>query len=169
MKALGAGAVLLAAFSLGLLLRRERQARLEALRSLAEALRMMSGELALRKPAMPELLNWMSKQSEGSAAEFFRRLSFSLSRLGEKSFASLWQECADLSLTELNASDKREFRQLGALLGRFELTRQLAGLESCALRMDERLRREEQRYQGERKLLLALPVSAGCLLVLLFW
>ena len=167
MKLLGAGIVLLAALGIGLLLRQERRRHLASLRELVEALRLMEGELGLRRAPMAELLTTVAEQSEPGAALFCRCLSLSLTRLGEQSFASLWRECVDRCLPELAEAERQELRQLGQILGRFELSRQLGGLESCRMRLQLRLEQEEARYLREKKLLLALPLSFACLLVLL--
>lgn len=167
MRALGALAVILGPLGMGLLLLRERRRRLAALRELEEALRLMAGELSLRRPALGELLVWLAGQSEGSAALFFRQLARSMPRLGEKSFFELWEEAATRSLPELNAADRRELSRAGRVLGRFELSQQLAGLESCRLRLAARREQGEARFGNDRRLLLALPAAAGCLLLIL--
>ena len=166
MRALGACAILFAAVSIGLLRLREKKRRLDCLRSLEEALRLMAGELSLRRPTMPELLCRMAEQSEGSAAGFFRCLALSMPRLGEKSFSALWTDAVRACFPELRREEENELRKVGHLLGRFELSQQLAGLESCRLRLRSRLERAEDAYQREKKLTLALPAAAGCLLIL---
>ena len=99
MKALGCILLLGASGWLGLAAVWGLKARVEQLRAFLGALEEMERELACRLSPMPELLGRLAR-TPGPVGEFFGLCAGGLERLGERSFAQLWDKAlgaADLA------------------------------------------------------------------------
>ncbi len=164
----GIGALLLmGAFLLsGVLSVRSRCARIRCLHELGEAFVWMAGELAGKKLPIPELIRSCSLMANGYARSFYLQLEQSLSQLGSRSFFELWKE-AVAQLPWLTEGERRELDIPGRELGRAELSRQLAALETAVRFLRTSYEHEESRFQNDRKLCLGLPAAAGVLLLIL--
>ena len=169
MRGIGAAAILLASLSGGLLAARQKRMRLRCLRDLSELLTCMAAELSGKRAPLPELIDTCRLYASGDARGFLENMKKNLPLLGEASFSGLWTDSAEQTLTRLREEEYREWIQLGRQLGRVELERQMASLESCRASLSMRLAREEQLYQNDRRLCLGLPAAAGALLLILLF
>ena len=108
----------------------------------------------------------LSERAGGQAGTFFTLLSASLEQLGQESFSRLWSRAAEAALGCLNLEEIEEISGLGLILGRCELGRQLAALDSCTAVLRTNLREAEGAYPGQRRLSLGLGGAAGALLII---
>lgn len=167
MRIIGAGIVFLSFIVMGILQTRDEAHRIRCLSDISNALTLLSAELQSRRPPMKDLLEWASLNSEGEAKSFFNCLTDNLSRLGEISFPSLWEEAAENSLRSLNPADLKDLESIGKILGRTELSAQIAALNSCERSLRIKLENDEIRYRERKKLNLGIPATLGALFCIL--
>lgn len=161
-------ALIIAALVLGALsYLKQRRERMRLLEQLSAALNMAAGELSLRALPLPRLFELLSGRAQGAAAEFFAALCDGMDRLGEENFSTLWDKAAREKLPELMPEEREELKRLGAVLGRYELERQLEALRACAAVFDGALCRARRDYPDRRRLTLGLSACAGVLLIIL--
>lgn len=163
------GAVLIiAALSLGAInYLKQRRERMKLLEQLSAALNTAAGELSLRALPLPRLFELLASRTQGAAETFFSALCDDMDRLGDEDFFTLWERDTREMLPGLMPDELEELSRLGAVLGRYELERQLEGLRACAAAFDEALHRARQDYPDRRRLALGLSACAGLLLIII--
>lgn len=166
-KMLGAALIVAALLAGALSYLKQRRERMKLLEELSAALNTAAGELSLRSLPLPRLFECLSGRTQGAAAEFFSSLCGGMDRLGEEEFSTLWDRAADEKLPGLSTAEREELKRLGAVLGRYELERQLEALRLCADSLDAALGRARQDYPNLRRLSLGLSACAGFLLIIL--
>ena len=166
MRSVGAALILLASLALGLGFAREKKRRLTALRELCAALELLAAELEARGEPLPRICERLGGCAPGGAGAFFRRVSESLPFLGERSFSALWTESLEQSYLFLKPQERQELQQLGSLLGRYELSRQLAGIRRCQALLELERDSAQAGTAQEQKLGIGLSLAAGLLLTL---
>lgn len=161
-------ALIIAALSLGALsyLKQHRE-RMRLLEQLSAALDMAVGELSLRALPLPRLFELLSGRTQGAAAEFFSALCEGMDRLGDENFSTLWDEAATGKLPGLMPEEREELMRLGAVLGRYELERQLEALHACSAVLGDALCRTRRDYPERRRLALGMSACAGALMIIL--
>lgn len=166
MKALGCILLLGASGWLGLAAVWGLKARVEQLRAFLGALEEMERELACRLAPMPELLGRLAR-TPGPVGEFFGLCAGGLERLGERSFAQLWDKAlgaADLSLGE---DDLQALLELGGSLGRYDCASQCAAIGQARVRLESRLEAAEERRDRLSRVYGALSLATGTFLIIL--
>lgn len=166
-KLLGALLITAALVLTALVYLKQRRERIRLLEELAAALSAAAGELSLRALPLQRLFELLSTRAKGPAEEFFAVLFKRMDRLGEEDFFTLWEKTAVEKLPGLTPAEREEFSRLGAVLGRYELERQLEALSACAAAFDEAARRARQDYPDRRRLTLGLSACAGALLIII--
>ena len=137
MKGLGLMLILLAGVLLGLERLRPIKRRLDRLDSFCRAMERLRGELGSRPAPMQELCRYLGEAGLGEASQFFGCLAGELDRLNTCSFRELWQNCLRRTLGEGETEEYRELENLGTILGRYELDKQLEALRACENRLWE--------------------------------
>lgn len=163
----GAGLIFTALAFGALIYLKARRQRIELLSLLSAALDTAAGELSLRSLPLTRLFELLAKRSDGMAAEFFKALCTGMDRLSEEDFFTLWTNAAEEHLTALNTAEREEIARLGAVLGRYELPRQLEAIRGCRTAVDNALLQARQDYPTRRRLALGLSASAGALLIII--
>lgn len=141
-----------------------RQAGL--LRRLIHGLQEMEWELKYRMTELPELCRIAGDASGGVLKELFRTLAEKLDR----------QEVTDISgcvngllmQQELPRRVRRNIRQLGASLGRYDLEGQLQGLEAVRRQCRKDLQELEDNSRERLRSYQTLALCAGAALAILF-
>lgn len=148
---------------------RLRSERLEAelLRSFCAMLEQLRGMLSSEASPMPELLTRLARCSEGRAAAFLGVLSDSMEQLGEKSFLELWESALCISCAALCPEAVKALKELGAVLGRYELDIQLDALSACHQTLRGKLDALRRELPGRKRLTYGLSLSASMLLGIL--
>lgn len=167
MRGIGAAAVMLASFGIGVLSVRQRQRHLLYLRELEAALLYLTAELEEKQSPLPELIKTGCIVSSGEAKLFFHDLYERLSGLGDKCFHELWEDTVRKHYAMLAEGERRELLALGRQLGRASLQRQLAACERCTHFLAAARESGESLYIRERRMRLALPAAMGGLLLIL--
>jgi len=141
--------------------REERQ-----LAILLKSLEYMSCELNYRQTPLPVLCRDAAQGERGTVPDFFRELAREL----EKGEAPDVQVCVYEVLQRLEppSSLRRQLRELGATLGRFDLPGQLRGLEAAIASTGEALRRIRDGAPERRRSWQTLGLCAGAALAILF-
>lgn len=161
-------ALIIAALIIGALCYlKQRRERMKLLEQLSAALNSAAGELSLRALPLPMLFGCLAGRTQGAAAEFFSALCDGMDRLGDENFFAVWDRTAKEKLPGLMPDEREELGRLGAVLGRYELERQLEALHACAAAFDAALLRARQDYPNLRRLALGLSACAGFLLIIL--
>ena len=163
----GAGLILAALAFGALVYLNTRRQRIELMAQLSAALDTAAGELSLRSLPLPRLFELLEKRSGGAAAEFFGALCTGMDRLSEEDFSTLWESAAEEHLGLLHSTEREEIDRLGAVLGRYELQRQLAAVRDCRAAMDRALSSARQDYPTQRRLALGLSATTGALLIII--
>ena len=141
--------------------REERQLDL-----LLKSLEYMSCELNYRQTPLPALCRDAVMGERGCVPEFFRELAREL----EKGEASDVQVCVYEVLQRLQPAPvlRKQLRELGVTLGRFDLPGQLRGLESVITSTGDALRRFRDGAPERRRSWQTLALCAGAALAILF-
>lgn len=167
LKWIGAAMILAGCGGWGCLLASGYQRQEKLLRRLAAILRSMRWELRYRLTAMPDLCRLASKDASGELRLLFQDLAREMDHHRQP-------DAERCMLSVLSRHDslppkiKRLLRQLGRILGRFDLEGQLEGLE-CVLRECETEQKDmKQDLQIRLKSSRTLALCAGVALVILF-
>lgn len=168
MKLIGAVLVIFACASVGLTRISYAKARIDLLASLSQALSLMKSELNFNLTPLPRLAVYMTAQSRGAVERFFSSLSAELDALGEREFSLLWAASADSELSALKKDELEEFKALGRVLGRAELSVQLSALERCMTSFEAVLADARAEYPQQRRLAIGLSAASGLMLVIMF-
>lgn len=166
MKALGCALLLAASGWFGLGAVWGLKARTDQLRAFLGALEEMERELACRLAPMPELLEELAR-TPGPVGEFFALCAGELDRLGERSFAQLWDKALDAADLSLDEEDLRPLLELGGSLGRYDCASQCAALGQARARLEIRLGLAEERRERMGRVYGALSLAAGTFLIIL--
>ena len=166
MKSMGAVLVLLGTWGMGVSLCRERKRREHLLRDLIQGLTLMLGELQTHASPLGELLYHVSGNA-GEASAFFLSVVRGMERLGDESFAEIWQREAEEKLSSLRPSWLDELRRLGVILGRVDLENEREALAACRNDLTTKLEAERAEALGLQRLRIGLWGCAGALLVIL--
>ena len=130
MKMLGMLLICTASLAAALSVMKSRRERIRSLQALGRMLELMEGELASTLCPIPDLVHSLEQKSTGAAKGFLSALSSRMERLGKESFARLWTDCLRESLS-LDRADLDALRQLGSILGQYDLDRQLEAIAQC--------------------------------------
>lgn len=162
-----AGAVLLMAgcggFGFSLAAAHRREAAM--LRRLIHGLQEMEWELKYRMTELPELCRIAADAAGGEVRDIFRELSGKLIRCEVTDIAASLNGI--LSCRELPRRVRRNIRQLGASLGRFDLEGQLQGLQAVRLQCREDLKALEENSIQRLRSYQTLALCAGAALAIL--
>ncbi|MDO4990946.1 MAG: stage III sporulation protein AB [Eubacteriales bacterium] len=140
-----------------------------SLRSAAQMLELIEGELDTSALPLSQLLETISPRLDGPALRFARLLREGLADLGKHSFAALWEGALGLCFPDLEPSALRELNELGAVLGRYELSRQTEALSRCRQSLRRREELASSALTGKRRLALGLAFTAAAMLgIILF-
>lgn len=137
------------------------------LSSLCLLLELMQGELEAKASPLPELFDYLEPYATAGSAHLVQQMKRKLPDLGNVTFSQIWESCVKESFSTMDKPLLRELLSLGAVLGRYDTTRQCEAIRTCLAavraRLEEAVKNRPQRY----KLLLGLPMTAGTLLILL--
>ena len=149
-------------FAMAAASRREEQ----ELKRLLAALEYMSCELSYRQTPLPELCRAAGENSRGMVRDFLTELARALDRQTEPDV----RFCIYAILERLGPPKllRRELNALGATLGRFDLPRQLRGLENAIQSAGETLRTIRDGAADRRRSWQTLGLCAGAALAILF-
>ena len=137
--------------------REERQ-----LRQLLGALEYLSCELSYRLTPLNALCRGAAENSSGTVRQFLTEVAAALER--QTSADAQACVCEVLVHLEVTPRLRKLFRELGATLGRFDLSGQLRGLESG----EEALRTLREGAADRRRSWQTLGLCAGAALAILF-
>lgn len=163
------GAALLLAgcggFGFSLTAAHRREERL--LRQLIKALQEMEWELKYRLTALPELCRIGADAAGGILGQIFREVAEQLERWETADVCASLNGC--VSTRELPRRVRRNLRQLGRSLGRFDLEGQLQGLQAvrqqCRADLQTMAQGSAQRLRSQQ----TLALCAGAALAILFF
>ena len=161
------GAVLLAAgcggfgFSLAAAHRRE----ISMLRKLIQALQEMEWELKYRMPVLSGLCKIAADTSGGMIREVFRELEEKLNNREVYDISACMN--AVMNQKDLPRSVRRNLKQLGSSLGRYDLEGQLQGLETIRRQCRKDLKKLEENSGQRLRNYQTLGLCAGAALVIL--
>ena len=169
MRGIGALLIVLASAALGLGFVRSRGRRLYALREICAGLELLSAELDKWTEPLPRTLERLGTVAPECAGTFFCLLAEKMTELGERRFAELWSECVEASFPDLKKQERQELCSLGGILGRYELSRQLEGIDRCRTRLALDRDRAAASFGQEQRLGLGLSLTSGVLLALVLF
>lgn len=157
-----AGAAAWLGFSASQRLRR----RVRALDELAEGLRLFEQELEFSAPELEEISARLGRAGKGAGGLLFTVFGGSLSQLGEKSAAQLWEQAVG-QLPELTLESRRLLCALGECLGRFESREQRECVSAVRERLEQLRERDADACREKCRVCHALALSGGAFLVVL--
>lgn len=130
------------------------------------ALEYMSCELSYRLTPLNALCRSAAEYSSGTVRQFLNGLASSL----ERQTAPDAQACVHEVLVHLETTPRlrKLFRELGATLGRFDLSGQLRGLEAAIRSTEEVLRAIRDGAADRRRSWQTLGLCAGAAMAILF-
>jgi stage III sporulation protein AB len=124
-------------------------------------------ELTTRLTPLPELFARLATDADEPFRTFAATLTRSMNRLGEVRFSELWVEAVDASNLGLLPDELAVLRDLGRVLGRYELDEQRAYLQYAEERISEFTLRAEHRRDADSKPRAAVAVACGVILTLI--
>lgn len=149
-------------FSLATAYRREAG----MLRRLINALQEMEWELKFRMTQLPELCRIAGDAAGGILREIFGEFALRLDRQEVMDISGCFN--AIISRRELPRSVRKNLKQLGAVLGRYDLEGQLQGLEMIRHQCRNDLKKLEENSVQRLRSYQTLALCAGAALVILF-
>lgn len=151
----------------GIVVIREKQMRIRALRELCCALELMQDELSMQRSSIPELCKLLGNRVSGMGAKLFTLLDAMIPYLKEEDFASIWKRAVMNCCGVLKEAEREELAQLGSYLGRYEIEDQVQAIRYCCAALQRSREEALQAFPAERKLCLGLSMSAGVLAAVL--
>ena len=142
------------------------KARVEQLRAFLGALEEMERELSCCLTPMPELLGRLGR-TPGPVGEFFTLCAGGLDRLGERSFAQLWDKALEAADLSLDGEDRQVLEELGGSLGRYDCASQCAAVGQARARLERRLEDAGERRDRLTRVYGALSLATGTFLIIL--
>ena len=163
------GALLLMGGGLWLGLERARTLvkRRQALDAWAQALALLEGELAFSLPAMPLLLERVSRRAEAPAREVLDTARGSLTQLGERSFPQLWSEALHREPGGLAPEELEQLDRLGELLSQRSWEDQRTAAEAVRQTLLARREQVAEALGREGKTYGTLGLALGTFLTIL--
>ena len=140
---------------------------IKLLRSLIHAVQEMTWELKFRMTALPELCMIGAEAAGGSVKALLADLAGRLQRNEVTDIAETMNRI--LGSHELPGRVRRNLRQLGSSLGRFDLEGQLQGLEAVRQQCRKDLRELESSAPQRIRNYQTLALCAGAALAILFF
>lgn len=163
---IGAGCIFLGCGSFGFAMAAaHRREEAELCRYLG-ALEYMSCELSYRLTPLNALCRGAAENSSGTVRQFLTEVAAALER--QTSADAQACVCEVLVHLEVTPRLRKLFRELGATLGRFDLSGQLRGLESAIRSGEEALRTLREGAADRRRSWQTLGLCAGAALAILF-
>lgn len=167
MKAMGVGIILSAVFFFSLTLTGRRKAEINCLDELCRGMELIRAELGTRLTPMPELLRILSDRCRGEAGAFFSALCKAMPLLEENEFSKLWNIAADTYLKPLHPEELNTVKKVGAVLGKYELSEQLAVTDACRRELAFAAEKLRASYPESRRLFFGISAAAGGFLIIL--
>ncbi len=167
MKAIGIEAIFSAFFFFSIILIRRKKAEIDCLSELVRGMELMRAELGTRLTPMPELMHMLGDRCNGTVGSFFSAVCSALPLLEENEFSRLWNMAAETYLNGLSKKELDTVKKAGTVLGRYELTEQLAVIDSCRAELKNQEDKLRAAYPESRRLALGLCAAAGSFLIIL--
>lgn len=163
---IGASCIIAGSGAFGLAMAAAHRRTERQLAILLKSLEYMSCELSYRQTPLPTLCRDAAMGEKGCIPDFFRELSKEL----EKGEAPDVQVCVweVLQRVDPEPSLRRHLRDLGAMLGRFDLPGQLRGLDAAIQSAGDALRCVRDGAEERRRSFQTLGLCAGAALAILF-
>ena len=166
MKYVGAGLLLLGCGCFGMTLTASCRREQALLRRLIHALQEMEWELKFRMTELPELCRTAGAAAGGTLRAVFEELARKLDAGDVTDIGGSLNSIVNTA--ELPRRVKRNLRQLGRSLGRFDLEGQLQGLQAVRLQCRRDLQAMEENSTERLRCCRTLALCAGAALVILF-
>ena len=148
---------------------RRCRSRIRSLHSSSQMLELMEGELNVSVLPLSQLMEAIMPRLSGPALRFAGLLREGIKDLGKQSFSDIWEAGLRVCFPELDAQELQELKELGAILGRYELTRQTEALSCCRQFLRQREEIATEALTGKRRLALGLAFTAAAMLgIILF-
>ncbi len=159
--------MMLSALWFGLELSRTQKDRLDLLYSVSKLTDFMRSELSGRPCGIDELCKKAAETNSGQTQRFLIAVCNKMKDLGDESFRGIWSNCCKEELQYLNSDELGIITALGDSLGSFELSSQLLAMENCSKELKNKYQKLKEEYPNNKKLCIALPCTASCMILLL--
>ena len=138
--------------------------RIRSLASLVLMLELMQGELQSASPTMEQILERLQLRLDGDARRFASAVCAEMGALGKRSFTEIWNMNLHTCVPELGEAERRELEDLGAVLGRYELSHQLEAISRCMRCLKQNEERAVSALHEKTRLALGLALTLSALL-----
>lgn len=171
LRAAGGLMIFAGCLGLGLLQCRLLTGRVEALRLLARALELLSGEIRFCGAVLPECCSRAASQLDGSLAEGLRQVGREMGENTGATFAEVFRERLRGPAEEmpLKEEDRKLFFSFLSETGFPDRQMQLNALELCCERMADRAEQLERANAEKCRMAVGLGAMGGLLLILALW
>lgn len=143
--------------------------RTRSLHAACQMLELMQGELNTSALPLAQLLEAIAPRLNGPALRFSRLVREGMADLGRRSFAEIWTERLYVSFPDLSGQELQDLKELGGILGRYELSRQTEALSRCRQALKQREETASAAFAEKRRLALGLAFTGTALLgIILF-
>ena len=167
LRIIGASCILIVCGGFGFMLAEKYMRQARSLRQLIGALDYMESELLFRLPQLPILCRQVAEQIPGGLAQVFSEFAKELeSQISPN--VDLCMHAALGKVRDLPEMTKYALIQLGAQLGKFDLSGQVKGLEMIRQFCHRKLTELEQNKDNHIRGYKTLGLCAGAALVILF-
>ena len=168
MKLLGAAVVLASSALFGAILVKTRKKELSLLKQWCLILERIGGDLRLTARPIPEILKRISISDGQEAEQFIHEICMRYEQ-EDKSFSEIWTEGVKNGFPEMNERDREILLELGARLGRADLSQQLKTVDQCREQLRKHYEQLSRQYQSEQKLVFGVPTALGALVAILLF
>lgn len=140
-----------------------------SLHTAGQMLELIQGELNTSAPPLAQLLEAITPRLNDPALRFCLLVRERMADLGKRSFAEIWAQSLYASFPGLSDRDLRDLKELGGVLGRYELSRQTEALSRCRQSLKQREETASAAFAEKRRLAMGLAFTGTALLgIILF-
>ena len=166
-KAIGIVMVILAPTLMGFSKTLKLRSKARFLADLISALGMLRAEICTRLTPLPDVMEILSKSAPNSCRTFFAGLHKGLGRLGELSFAEVWEdEVRTLRGAVLSEEEYEAVNALGTTLGRYDSQEQKTSIDTMIARISLFTDEARAACEVQGKLWTGLGVAAGIMIAI---
>lgn len=138
--------------------------RIRTLGSIGAFLELTQAELQTSALPLEQLLERLLPRLSEPARSFASSVRAGMAELGRRSFSEIWNAALESRLPELSEAESGALRELGSVLGRYELSRQLEAIAGCRAFLKRRESEAAAALPEKTRLALGLGLTFAALL-----
>ena len=128
---------------------------------LISVLMLMKSEISSRASALDDVLNVVSGMATGNTACFIEAVIGDFSKLGDKTFCTIWSSAAESCLQCISQRSLSALKALGGSLGRYESSLQCAALARCIAEISAEQNILRETFGANKRMYIGIGGAVG--------